>query len=262
MTAERKRQLALFLATIAILGLLGYASFQIAAWRSAGGSIGGGLAVKQISLRDAPEEIQAAAAHLAPSRVGYAISTKGATYLVISTGSSGELVSLAGAERIQGVPTRVQVNLRASPGGHKLIIARIHGLGFTPAQVGFAIDGREGAIPALVNHDGLPVVTLPNSEHLAVLAPEINARVVGGSIEVQGYARLHSGRLSVQVFSAGKGRVLGESVTTTAADYPDWGSFRTRVQVEVDPSHREGVLLIYDPDSGAKAVIPIRFADK
>lgn len=262
MTAERKRQLALLLATISILGLIGYAGFQIAAWRSAGGNIGGGLTVKQISLRDAPEEVQVAASRLAPSRVGYAISMKGATYLVISTGSSGELVSLAGAERSQGIPTKVQVNLRASPNGHKLIIARIHGLGLSPAHVSFAIDGREGAIPALVNQDGLPVVTLPLSEHLAVLAPEINARVVGGTIEVKGYARLHSGRLSVQVFSAGKGRILGESITTTAADHPDWGSFRTRVQVEVDPSHREGVLLVYDPDSGAKAVIPIRFADK
>lgn len=262
MTAERKRQLALFLATITVLGLLAYAGLQINRWRSAGGSIGGGLATGQISLRDAPEEVQAAAARLAPSRVGYAIPMGTTTYLIISTGSSGEMVSLVGAERIRGVPPKAVVNLRSNPGGQRMIIARVHGMPALPADITFAVDGRPGAIPALVNRDGLPLVTLPEAGHLAVITPESNARLVGSTLEVTGYARLHSGRLSVQVFTAGKGRVLAESLTVAAAAYPDWGSFRTRISVDVPPGSSDGVLLVYDPDSGAKAVIPIRFAGK
>jgi hypothetical protein len=259
---ERKRHLGLFLAALLALGLLAYAVVHLLRWQSGGEAKEGGITVRQIALNQAPMMVQDAAARLATSRVGYVMPMGDVTYLVISSGVMGERMVIVGARRAPDSPL-IAVRLGSATNGEPLIVAEMKASVSDPRMVHFELDNYTGVIPALINRDGLTLARLPDKEMLAMVGPQPNTRVMGNMVQVSGYARFPDGRVSIQVFSTGKGRVLGEATNVVVAALgPDWGSFRANVPLTLPQGTDEGVLLIYHPQSDAKVAIPVRFGAK
>lgn len=264
MTVDRKKHLAMLLAALVATGMLIFAGVHLARWVKTGGDLKGGLSARRIPLRDAPAMVQSAAAHLMGSRVAHVIPMGEVTYLVVSAGTSGERLSLVGARRESAAGAEaLRVDLKSDPAGDRVLIAVLNAGVVSARSVGVTIDGRMGLVPRLINDDALPLSALPEFESLVVLFPQEGVRLAGSAVEVTGFARLPGGRLSIQLFTAGKGRSLGEEATVVAsAGSPDWGSFRALIPANVPDGVTEGVVLVYDKESGAKVAIPVRFGSK
>jgi len=259
MPMERRRQLAILVASVLAIGLLVFASVHVARWYR-GGEASVQQGIRRIPLREAPMEIQEAAGRLASSRVAYAIARGATTYLIISTGIMGERIELGTSPlpTQQGAP--FELNVRSSPGGERLIIAAVGSQSVNPNAIRYLLDGMPGRIPALINPDGLVPVTLPDEGGLVVTGPDPHAYILGNVIHISGFARLPSGRFQVQVLAAGKGRILGElkdAIASTGA--PNWGSFRVSVPIEVPEGVTAGTVVVHDPVTGARVPIEVQF---
>lgn len=262
-SADAKRKLGLALAATLALGLIIFAAVNLLRPGADQPRTSDSVAIRKITLAETPSMVQEAVDKLQASKIAYAIPQGRSTYLVISTGASGERLELAGARRDQVLTATININLKSSSRGDRLIIAKLEDTVVDVRNIRVLVDGFPGMIPALINLDSLPLTTLPDVGELAVVSPEYNVRVMGNAVQVTGYARIFNGRFNIQVFSAGKGRILGEALEVrAAAGAPDWGSFRVNVPVNLSVGVREGVVLIYDPDSGAKVAIPVYFGSK
>lgn len=263
-SAEAKRRLGLVLAAVLAVGLLAFAAFHLIRWQRDGSPLSqGDVSIRKITLAEAPSMVQEAAAKLQASRIAYAMPAGRSTYVIISTGPNGERLELAGARRDQVLSNMINVNLKSSSRGDRLILALVDATVADQRGIRVLVDGFPGMVPSLVNTDSLPLTVLPETGALAVVSPEYNVRVAGSSVEVSGFARFLSGRFNIQVFAAGKGRVLGEALEVRAsAGAPDWGSFRVSVPINLPAGVSDGVVLIYDNDTGAKVAIPVRFGSK
>lgn len=254
---DRRRQLSILLATLLALGLIAFAVINVLHWYRGGAKAGD--EIQRIQLHEAPMLVQEAAARLSNSRVGYAIPFGKATYVVISTGMGGERIDLAGVTVGQQY---VDINLRSSSSGDRLIIAKLNRLVADTRMLQFNLDGHFALIPALVNLDNLPLVALPDKQSFVVTAPLAESRIMGSMVQVSGYARTFEGHFSITAFSANKGRVLGEAHVRAAAGAPNWGSFKVNLPLSLPEGITEGVLLVYDQETGAKVAIPIKFGAK
>ncbi len=264
MSVESRKRMGLLLAALLAIGLLAFAAVHLVRWQREGRPVSqGDVAIRKITMAEAPTTVQEAASKLQTSRVAYAMPSGRYTYVIISTGPNGERLELAGAKRDPVLASMINVNTKSSSRGDRLIIAALDAQVADVRNIRVLVDGYPGMVPLLVNADSLPLTVLPDTGALAVVAPEYNVRVVGSSVEVSGFARFFGGRFNIQVFAAGKGRVLGEALEVRAsAGAPDWGSFRVSVPVSVPQGVTEGVVLIYDNETGAKVSIPIRFGSK
>jgi hypothetical protein len=218
------------------------------------------MGIARVTLAQAPLRVREAAQQLATSRVGYVIPDGDVSYLIISTGMGGERIDVAGARRA-GTIIDIDVRTNATK-GEALIIAKLNAAVTDTRLVQFHLDGYAAGIPALVNADNLPLVTLPDKEALVMVMPAGGDRIAGGTVQVSGYARIFEANVSVAVYSAGKGRILGQQNVTAAIGAPNWGSFKINVPYEQVAGLTDGVVLVYDNDSGAKLAIPIRFGSK
>lgn len=256
--ADRKKQLGVMLLVIVALGL---AAFAIINLISGGGGPPkpGGVTVERIPLSQAPLNVREAAEKLSQSRVGFVIPQGNQAYLVISTGPNGERIDVAGARRSG---TIIDIDVRSGSAGERLIVARLLAPVTDTRLVQFHLDGYAAGIPALVNADNLPLMTLPDKGSIVIASPVGQEAIAGGMVQVYGYARIFEGQITIAVYSAGKGRVLGESKNISAAiGAPNWGSFKVNIPYEVVKGLKDGSILVYDEDSGAKVAIPIKFAD-
>ncbi|MDF2629880.1 MAG: Immunoglobulin-like domain of bacterial spore germination [Symbiobacteriaceae bacterium] len=254
---NRTKHLGVILLVLLGLGLAAFAAFNLY-W--GGGGVKTGMGIARINITQAPLRVREAAQQLAASRVGYVIPDGEVSYLIISTGLGGERVDVEGAKRSG---TIIDIDVRTSPTkGESLIIAKLNAAVTDARLVQFHLDGYAAGIPALVNADNLPLVTLPDKESLVLVTPKAGDRVAGGMVQVSGYAKIFEANVSVAVYSAGKGRVLGQSNVTAAIGAPNWGSFRINVPYEQVAGLAEGVILVYDDDSGAKLAVPVRFGEK
>lgn len=255
---ERRKHLALMVGAVAALSLLAVAMIYLLRWYG-GGTKSDEITLRKIPLYQAPMLVQEAAAKLARSRVGYVMQVGEVQYLVISSGEMGERLELKGAQKMQGKPV-VGVQLSTGAAGERLLVAEIRPGVADPRLLRFDLDGRVGAIAALINLHGLPLVSLPDKEQIALVGPQPNVRVMGSMVQVSGFARVPDGRLQMQVLSAGKGQVLGEGKDVlTAAPGPDWGSFRVNIPLHLLSQEGEAVLMVYHLDSEAKIAVPIRY---
>lgn len=242
--------LALGLAAFAVINLFG---------KGAGPQKPGGVPLSRIPLAQAPLQVREAAEKLSASRVGYVIPQGNQAYLVISTGPNGERIDVTGARRSG---TIIDIDVRSSSAGDRLIVALLKAPVTDLRMVQFHLDGYAAGIPALVNTDNLPLMNLPDKGSIVIAAPIAQETVAGGQVQVSGFARIFEGQISIAVYSAGKGRVLGESKNVSAAiGAPNWGSFKVNIPYEVVKGLTDGAILVYDQDSGAKVAIPIRFGD-
>lgn len=210
---------------------------------------------RQIPLSGAPAIVRDAATTLSGSRIAHAITLDGATYVVISTGSEGERLQVEGIRVEQGAAT---VSLRRSPAGNSLYIGQIKPDLARDVALRVQIDGGE-TFPTLSNPDGLPVPALPPNTAFVVLSPKEGTQVGQPVVEVVGYARVGAAKVQASVYSPGKGRVLGHAEAVPAAQAPNWGSFRLTIPVELPAGVKEGVVLVYEQESGAKVAIPVKF---
>lgn len=258
--AQRKQHVVLLVGVVLILGLAGYAAFHLFRWSNGGAPGPGRVTIEKVPLAEAPAEVREAAQVLAPSKVGYVIPDGNAAYVIISTGPSGDKISVESATRAGAL---IDINLKSSSEGDRLIIARLDSPVADTRVVQFKLNGQAGVMPGLVNSHGLPLAALPTTGALVAVSPKPAERLMGATVQVSGYARLYAGTFRVAVFSAGKGRVLGEATAVVAATpAPNWGSFRINVDFEAPPGMTEGVVLIYDEESGAKVAVPVRFGTK
>jgi hypothetical protein len=256
---NRTKHLGVILLILLGLGLAAFAAVNILHWRG-GGAKTGGMGIARITLAQAPLRVREAAQQLAASRVGYVVPDGNVSYLIISTGIGGERVDVAGAKRSGSI---IDIDVRSNATkGESLIIAKLNAPVTDARLVQFHLDGYAAGLPALVNADNLPLVTLPNKEALVLVSPTAGDRIAGGMVQVSGYARIFEANVSVAVYSAGKGRILGQQNVTAAIGAPNWGSFKINVPYEQVAGLAEGVVLVYDNDSGAKLAVPIRFGAK
>lgn len=254
---DRKKQLGVMLLVILALGLAVFAALNILKGGTGGPPTPGGLTVTKIPLAKAPLPVREAAEKLGTSRVGYVIPQGNEAYLVISTGPAGERVDVGGAKR---AGTMIDIDVRSDSAGERLIVALLKAPVADTRMVQFHLDGIAAGIPALVNRDNLPLLPLPDKGSIVIGSPLAQERVAGGTVQVSGFARIFEGQISIAVYSAGKGRVLGESKNVSAATgAPNWGSFKVNIPYEVIRGLTDGVLLVYDEESGAKVAIPIKF---
>ncbi len=259
---DRRRHFGMLLAGLLALGLIAFAVINLLRWYGGGSWQDGGPALRHIPLSEAPLSVQQAAARLAESRVGYAMPLGEVTYLIISTGSHGEQLVLDGARQMEG-SRYVDINLRSVTRGDRLIIAELEMPISDARMVQFNLDGYPAAIPALVNTHGLPLVALPEKGSFAVVSPKAGVRLMGHTVQVSGYARIFEGRFNVAVYSVNKARPLGQATGVAAAvGAPNWGSFRANVPVQIPAHITEGIVLIYDEQTGAKLPIKVRFGSK
>jgi len=257
---DRRRQFGLVLLVLLLSGLAAIAVVSALRWEL--GRLGSTVAYRLIGLDNAPVVVQEAARQLKHSRVAYAVPVGSATYLIISAGDAGSGLELK-AVRAGQPAGRLDVELGTRAKGERLILATIPTRPDDMAAVHFRLDGREGRLPALLNPDRVPLVGLPSEGGLVVQSLQPEATVTGGVVEVAGFARTGSGQISIQVFGDGVQVPLGELLRLKAATTaPNWGSFRAAVPVDVRHTVSHGVVLVYDPDSGTKAVIPVRFGHK
>ena len=254
---DRRKQLGVMLLVVLGLGLAAFAILNIFGGKPGSPTKPGGLTVTRIPLAQAPLQVREAAEKLGTSRVGYVIPQGNISYLVISTGPAGERIDVTGARRSG---TIVDIDVRSSASGEQLIVALLKAPVTDTRLVQFHLDGYAAGIPALVNTDNLPLMALPDKGSIAIAGPVGQERVAGGMVQVSGFARIFEGQISIAVYSAGKGRILGESKNVTAAiGAPNWGSFKVNIPYEVIKGLTEGVVLVYDQDSGAKVAIPVKF---
>lgn len=257
---DRRQHLGILLVVLLTLGLVAFAVLNVLRWHG-GGTKQGDLALRRIALQDAPFAVQDVASKLAQSRAAMAIPQGSKTYVVIATGEMGERIDLARAER-ETSATGIAVHVRTSATGERLVVGVMNHTVTDVRTVRFLLDGLGYRIPAVINADDLPLVALPEKEALVLVYPLEGSRI-SGMLQVSGFARVPGGRLSVQVFSAGKGRILGEvSDVYAAAGEPDWGSFRVNVPMEVPAQTTDGVVVVYDRATGAKLVVPVQFGSK
>lgn len=252
---DQKRHFGVLLLVLLGLGLAAFAVVNL--FKPGGPTKPGGITVTRIPLAQAPLQVREAAEKLAVSRVGYVIPQGETAYLIISTGNGGERVDVAGARRSG---TIIDIDVRSSSSGDRLIVAVLKAPVTDTRLVQFHLDGYAAAIPALVNADNLPLRELPDKGSLVLISPVAQERVAGGTVQVSGFARIFEGQISIAVYSAGKGRILGESRNVSAAiGAPNWGSFKVNIPFEEVRGLTEGVVLVYDEDSGAKVAIPVKF---
>lgn len=258
----RRRVGVLLLAALA-LGLAVFAATALRRSRHLSGSETGAVEVRRIALTEAPWAVQEAAGQLGASQVGYAMPVGPVTYLIISTGESGERIDVVGAARDPEFKSWVNVDLRSNQSGERLLVLLMRAAITDQHSVRFWLDGHAGRIPALINPDHLPLVRLPDAGAMVLVSPASGARVTGAGLQITGYCRLQDGEFNVQVFAGGKGRLLGQALGLRAAGgAPDWGSFKVSVPVAVPPDVTDGVVLIYDLRSGAKSAVRVRFSSK
>lgn len=257
---DRKKQVGVLLIVLLALGLVTYAVLHVLRWQQGPGKTEDGLTLTKVSLSQAPPAVQDAALQLRESRIGYVIPQGNMAYVIVSTGVGGEPVELAGAKKAGAM---IDVDVRSSGNGASLAVGLIKAPILDTRYVQFYLDGYPAAIPSLVNGHALPLTALPQKDAFAVISPREGERVTGSHVEVSGYARIFEGQFSITVFSAGKGRVLGELKNVAAATgAPNWGSFRTMVPIQVPAGVTDGVVLIFDEQTGAKALVPVVFGSK
>lgn len=215
--------------------------------------------MRTVDLASAPVEVQAAARALQTSRVAYAIKSGGQTYLIISTGKSGEMVSASMAEAQPNAtnPRFVDVMLQPSASGSRLLVLALP-IG-QEAEYQVNLSGKTSAIPTLYNQHGLALVELNETTGFALVHPSASVAVQGDILFVEGYARVFESSFNAKLLSA-KGRVLAEAQVQAAAGAPNWGSFTTAMKLTERPT--EATLVLFDEMSGAKLTIPVRFAGK
>lgn len=211
-----------------------------------------------VRLMDAPAEVADAAARLMHSRVGYAMPVGGRTYLIVSSGSDDLKMSLVGAvgQPGTGTPSFVDVNLATSSSGERLMILAAPIAG--GAEYQFNLDGTYAAIPTLHNRHGLPLVTLPHVGGFVVISPASDETVSGRTFDVSGYARVFEAQFTLKAMSA-KGRILAETQVMPAAGAPSWGSFVASLTLPEGEMPETGFLVLEDPMTEAKLVVPVRF---
>lgn len=215
--------------------------------------------LRTVTLASAPMEVQAAARALQTSRVAYAIRSGGQTYLIISTGRNGEMVSasMAQAQPSAANPRFVDVMLQQSASGSRLLILAMP-IG-QEAEYQVNLGGKTAAIPTLYNQHGLALVELNETTGFALIHPSTNVAVQGDILFVEGYARVFESSFNAKLISA-KGRVLAEAQVQAAAGAPNWGSFTTAMKLSERPV--EATLVLFDEMSGAKLTVPVRFAGR
>lgn len=262
MTPVQRRHLSLLVVGLLALGLIAFAVFHVLRWQAGGGGKAGSIVVRRVTVAQAPMAVQEAASRLATSRVAYAIPIGDVTYLVISTGEMGERVEVAGARQDEAVSGLIHVDVTSSSAGERLLILEMRASVYDTRMVQFNLDGHAALLPALVNADGVPLMALPDKEFLVVAAPQPNTRIVGGVVQVSGYARIFEGQFQATVFSAGKGRVLGEAQVAASVGAPNWGSFRVNIPITVPQGITEGVLVLHDDQTGVKMIVPLHFGTK
>jgi hypothetical protein len=259
--SDRTKQLGLMLAVIVGLGLMAFAAINL--FRShpgGGGTAGGNVAVKRVALSEAPQSVREAAAQLAASKVGYVMPQGPMAYLIISAGPNGGGIDLAGAKRAGSI---IDIDVRSKAGGDRVVIGLLQAPVADTRMVQFHLDGEAAGIPALINTDNLPLVSLPDKGGIVMVAPVTGERLAGTMVQVTGYARLYEGRFHATVYSAGKGRVLGESKSVVAATgSPNWGSFKVNIPVDVPQGMTDGVVLVYDEQTNTKVAVPVKFGSK
>lgn len=215
--------------------------------------------LRTVDMASAPMEVQAAARALQTSRVAYAIKSGGQTYLIISTGRNGEMISAAtaAAQPSAANPRFVDVTVQSNAGGSRLLILALP-IG-QEAEYQVNLGGKAAAIPTLYNQHGLALVELNERTGFALVHPSTNVAVQGDVLFLEGYARVFESSFNAKLISA-KGRVLAEAQVKAAAGAPNWGSFTTAMKLTERPT--EATLVLFDEMSGAKLTIPVRFAGK
>lgn len=258
---DRRRSFGILLAALLALGLIAFAVINVLRWHRGGPSKETGIAIVPIALSEAPADVQEAAAVLKTSRVGYAMPKGKTTYLIISTGQSGEAIKLVGAMSEEGNAGPIGVHLQTSTYGQQMVVARMDMAVADTRAIYFYLDGQMAAIPAVVNAHGLPLTAFPDKAQIVVVSPLAGERMAGNMVQVTGYARVFEAGFQVQVIAAGKGRVIGEAVGYAAAGAPNWGSFRVTVPVNA-AGVTEAIVVLHESQSGAKAAVPIKFGSK
>lgn len=260
MRKEQRRQLGLLLLVLLLSALAAFAVVSALRWEM--GRMGGSVAFRTVGLDSAPVAVQEAARQLKHTRVAYAIGVGSATYLVVSAGDAGNGLALKSV-RTGRQAGQLDVELVSQSKGERLILATVPTRPENMADVHFRLGGREGQLPVLLNPDGVTPGALPEEGGLLVQSPRPEAPVAGRELEVAGFARTGSGQISIQVFGEGVQVPLGETLRLkTATTGPNWGSFRVKIPLDLPPTVSRGTVLVYDPDSGIKALIPVRFGQK
>lgn len=255
---QRTRVATLVLAAAMILGLFVVAAQDAGRWFA---GRRGGLDLRRIALTEAPTAVKEAAGVLRSSRVAYVMPQGNTTYILVSTGEFGAPVEQVEAVRQSDRSPAIQISLRSSPAGNRLLVLAITAAVEDPRMVRVALDGHPMSM--LTNPDHVPLTALPDHGSLVLVAPENHVRVAGAAVEISGFAKVYDGRVSVQVFADGNGRVLGEAQEIpVAAASPDWGSFRTHVAFSVPPDVTQGYVLVYDRKGGTKVAVTVRFGSK
>jgi hypothetical protein len=215
--------------------------------------------LQTVSLSAAPMEVQAAARALETSRIAYAMKSGGQTYLIISTGRNGEMVTAASASAQPSAanPRFVDVMLQPSNSGSRLLILSLPISQEAEYQVN--LSGKTAAIPMLYNQHGLALVELNEKAGFTLIHPTVNVAVQGDILFLEGYARVFESTFNAKLLSS-KGKLLAEAQVKTAAGAPNWGSFATAMKLTERPT--EATLVLFDEMSGAKLSIPVRFAPR
>lgn len=258
-----RRKLGFVLATLVAGGLLAFAGVSVLRWHARqndGNPNAGKVQAEAVPLEQAPVLVQQVAGRLTSSRVGFAVPADRDTYLVISTGESGERVVLDAVKAHRG--KALDVTLTQSPAaGGRLLVVRVHDKLSVGHVIRYYLDGVN-AIAAVVNADNLPPVPLPAAGTLAVVAPRPNGRVTGTQLTVSGFARIGVDEtLSVRVLGGEKGQVLGEaSGIRAAALAPDWGSFRVALPLEIPESVTTGTVWVVNDKTGERVSVDVRLS--
>jgi hypothetical protein len=216
------------------------------------------LPIRTVALASAPADVQAAARALERSRVAYAVKSGSQTYLIISTGQSGERMEAVRAEAQDSYGSAKFVDVTLQPNatrGERLLI-----LAFsfsTDAEFQVNLGSKVAAIPTLYNQHGLALIDLPDHGAFALVFPEANATVTSDVLFLEGYARVFEGQFSAKLLSP-KGRVIAEGAVHAAVGGPHWGSFSTALKLTERPA--EATLILFDEDAGARLEVPLRLA--
>jgi hypothetical protein len=260
MRPDTRRHFGILLLVLVGLGLAAFAAINFLHLRPGTGKPPGlgGITVKKITLNAAPPQVRDAALKLATSRVAYTIPQGNVTYMIISTGTMGEPIDLAGASRSGSL---INVDVRTAGSGDRLIIAAMTAAVTDTRTVQYHLD-QAANIPALINTDNLPLVALPDKGVLVIVSPTAGDKVGSGTVQITGYARVFEGQFTAAITAAGKGRVLGElrkGIAATAA--PNWGSFKINVPYTAVSGITDGVVVVYDEESSGKATVQVRFPE-
>jgi hypothetical protein len=217
------------------------------------------VSLRTVSLDTAPMAVQAAAKALQSSRIAYAVKSGAQTYLIVSTGPSGETIAAmtANAQPSASKPSFVDVMVQPNASGSRLLILAMPITQDAEFQVN--LGGKMAAIPTLYNQHGLALMELNETSGFALINPSTNVTVQGDLLYLEGYARVFESSFSAKLLSA-KGRVLAEAQVKAAAGAPNWGSFVTAMKLTERPT--EATLVLFDEMSGAKLTIPVRFSSK